>query len=234
MKQLIHKIGIAVLLTIVSAQAFAALPSYTGSLTSANGGLAGTGGWVDPSLLKPSQQSGWFGPSITWTVSQNADLTWHYDYTFSVYRTAISHAIVEVSDTFGGSNIWNAAGSFGRIEIQDYSGSNPSNPGMPGAAHGIKFDNTIGTTVHIAFDSNRVPVWGDFYVKGGKTEGTDNALWNAGFALPDPLAPISNGSLDNHILVPDTINSTPEPASFVSLAAGLMGLLGLKTRRRSR
>jgi hypothetical protein len=46
---------------------------YSGSLSSADGGLVGTGGWVNT----PGQTV-----TFTWTVAQNADETWHYHYVF--------------------------------------------------------------------------------------------------------------------------------------------------------
>ena len=58
---------------------------------------------------------------------------------------------------------------------------------MPGPVHGIKFEAAGGadlTTATLSFDSDRVPVWGDFYAKGG--QGT---LWNTGFLTADPTDP---------------------------------------------
>ncbi len=237
---MIRKLGIAILFLIVASQAYASFPTYTGFLSGADGGLLGTGSWLFQSLVTPEKdKADWFAPSLNWTVSQNSDLSWHYDYTLSVYKKGISHFTVEASKTFGYSDIWDAQGPFGAVEIQDYEPSQSSNPGMPSIIHGIKFDSTNGTNIRITFDSDRTPVWGDFYSKDGVDKGTNewNAVWNAGFtgATPhiDPIAPITNGSFDNHVLVPDTTtNMTPEPTSFVALAAGCMGLLGLTRRRR--
>lgn len=230
-------------LIVLSAQAFASLPSYSGSLSGADGGLLGTGSWLDKLLVTPAaDQAGWFEPSLSWTVSQNQDSSWRYNYTLSVYKKGISHLIVEASPSFSSINIWNANGPFSGVEIQDYQPGGSSNPNMPGAIHGIKFDSTNGTTVNVQFDSDRMPVWGDFYSKGGKDSDTKawNTVWNAGFtsALPhlDPVAPAANGSYLGHLLVPDTFPFptpvVPEPASFVCLAAGLMGILGFKSRSR--
>lgn len=235
---MIRKVGIAILLLVISSQAFASLPTYSGSLSGADGGLVGTGSWVFKSLAPEKDQADWFAPTFAWIVSQNEDLSWHYDYTLSVYKKGISHLTVEASKTFGYANIWNAQGPFDPLEVGDFEPGGSANPGMPSAIHGIKFDNTNGTTVHITFDSDRAPIWGDVYAKDGvdKTTGEFNALWNAGFTAGldvDPIAPITSGSYQNHVLVPDTVsNVTPEPASFVALAAGFMGLLGLRSRKR--
>jgi hypothetical protein len=72
-----------------------------------------------------------------------------------------------------------------------------------------------------------VPVWGDFYAKCGAHP--PNQIWNMGITLPDPMAPAANGSIDNHILVPDSYN-IPEPATFVLLLIGTV--LGTHKRRR--
>jgi len=223
----------ASLLFAISVQVFASLPSYTGTITLGNG-LSGTGAWVDKLLLPEKDQADWVAPQLTWTVSQNADLSWHYSYSLVVNKNAISHFIVEASSTFTASNIWNASGPFSDTTIQTYSDQN-GNPGMPGVIWGIKFNGPSGTSATYAFDSDRAPVWGDFYAKDGATAHVNNVLWNTGFstATPhlDPNAPISDGSYQDHILVPDTVTSIPEPASFVALASGVLGLLGMMRRR---
>jgi hypothetical protein len=240
MTDLIRRIGIAVSLLVLSAQAFASLPSYTGHLSGADGGLLGAGSWLNKLQVTPAKdQADWSAPSITWTVSQTTAYSWHYDYTLSVYGEGVSHSIIEVSPTFGYGNIHNTYGTFCSMLIDDYRGDS-SNPGPPSTIHGIKFESTSGPNFHVQFDSDRVPVWGDIYAKGGKDRGDSawNAVWNAGFRSPDtdPLAPIGSGSYQNHMLVPDTTTSstvvTPEPASFVSLAVGLIGLLSFGYRRR--
>ena len=93
---------------------------------------------------------------------------------------------------------------------------------------GRKFDDANGTTMHFSFDSDREPIWGDMYVKGGQSE-----IWNMGFTNPeyDPMTPAANGSVDSHILVPDSEsgNIVPEPASLLMLGSGLAVLV---VRRR--
>jgi hypothetical protein len=223
---------IAILLLLVSIQAFAVGISYSGNLSGADGGLVGTGAWFDKVLLKPADQANWFAPTISWTVSQNSDFTWHYSYTLTVYKQEVSHFMVEVSDNCEDSNIKNPKGPF-RVRKVDWYDESSGNPGLPGRVHALKFDEAWGTIATFEFDSDKAPVWGDLYAKDGKLPGTniENVAWNSGFSANDidPDVPAGNGSYLNHLLVPDSV---PEPASFVSLAAGLMGILGL--RRRSR
>ena len=229
------------LLLLVSTQASAVPVSYTGTLTGSD--ITGTGVWVDKYMLPAGEQSSWTAPSLTWIITQNADLTWHYDYTLSVYKKDISHFTVEVSDKpgyeFEKSNVLAASWPMDKIEVQDYdSDIGNSNPGMPSRFRGLKFDSTVGTTYHVWFDTDRRPVWGDFYAKDGKTNGIDNAIWNAGFGNPDtdPSGPASDGSIDGHLLVPDTEGvekpPVPEPAGMMALGSGLMGLGAFLMKRR--
>ena len=205
-------------LGILVAFAPTARGAYSGSLSSSNGGLDGKEGWISGTS------------TIEWSVSQNGDQSWHYEYTLTIPAEAsgISHFVLEASDSFGDADIFNASGPFSGMEIKTHSGNSPGSPNMPDDMYGIKFDDTSGTTLLITFDAWRIPVWGDFYAKGGGGKIKDE-IWNAGFGNPDsdPIVVASNGSVDNHILVPDT--HTPEPATLSLL---VLGSLGLALRRR--
>jgi hypothetical protein len=182
---------------------------YTGSLSGADGELAGVGGWTDSA-------------SISWSVSQNEDLSWHYNYVLSVDEAekAIGHFILETSATFTEDNIYNMDGAFGGIEIKTHSAMSPGSPDQPADIYGIKFDDTDGTTLTIDFDSQRDPIWGDFYAKGGGK--IKSQVWNGGITVVDPIG-VSNGSFNNHILVPDTTSSmVPEPASMLLISLGAL------------
>jgi len=204
--------------------------AYTGTLSSDTGGLLGTGIWVDKTLLPTPEWPDWTPATITWVVTYNPSITmWHYDYTLSVYKQEVSHFVVEASLDFTIEDLFNPEGTpYQSIQVGEQSGA--GSPGLPGSLYGIKFDSTTGTTVHFSFDSPRQPVWGDFYSKDGKAGDAWNAVWNAGFLITDPLDPPANGSIDNHLLVPDTI--VPEPTALMVLGIGLVGLGGLLARRR--
>jgi hypothetical protein len=190
---------------------------YTGTLTSGSG-LIGFGGWST-------------GASLTWTVDDTtAPGLWHYQYELTVANKDISHLIVETSLTFVDepalTNLFNLSWT-GGYDVDTFGDS--GDPGISyGDIYGLKIDNVSTKDLLVTFDSDRVPVWGDFYAK----DGTDNLgggvkedvyLYNDGFFAVDPIAPLANGPLNGHLLVPDTVSVVPVPGAV------LLGALGLCT-----
>ncbi len=216
---------IIVLAVLVAGLSPTASQAYVGMLSSATGGILGTGNWVLGGTT-----------AMEWTVTQNQDLTWHYDYLLSHPDGETSHILLEVSPTFGLDNLLNPGGDFGEILLQTWT-DQEGNPNLPDILYGIKFNETSGTATHIYFDSDRAPMWGDFYAKDGNSGGQGvNTAWNAGFTLPDsdPITvPPHDGSEMNHILVPDTqVNPIPEPMTLLLLSGGLLaGALAHRRRR---
>ena len=173
---------------------------YTGSL-STDGGADG--------LLSGVGQSWGTGSTLSWIVDTEAVGGVSYQYTLTVDNVpaaGISHFSLEVSDAFEAADVlsddW--AGSL----LVGLMSPDPGSPSLPSAFRAIKFDdNPNGKTVTVSLLSTRLPVWGDFYAKGGDS----NELWNAGFGVDDsvlpyldPTDPPANGSIRDHLLVPDT------------------------------
>jgi hypothetical protein len=194
------------------AATFFALPSeavvYSGALSSVDGGILGTGNWI---VIGPA--------TLDWDVTQNADGTWHYAYTFTHPPGATSHFIIETSDDFTGSDISDPSGDIEDMEIGVHHAGGGANPNMPENIYGIKF-GAQGESTHIEFDSTRIPMWGDFYSKDGTAGGYGmNSAWNAGFTSPDwdPDLPPQHGSIEHHILVPDTYFTPVESMSWTTI-----------------
>lgn len=171
------------------------------------------------------------GFTVSWAVSQNADQTWHYQYTFSSgsgeeLKMKPSHIIITVSDNLLLEHLFDFSGDIGSVELGMF-GQEPSNPNFPLSTdiYGLKI-NLGGSSTSVSFDSVRSPMWGDFYVKGGGNP--KNYAYNTDFGVvTSNLHDITGTPVDAagnplfKILVPNTL---PEPATLVILAGGVLAL----------
>ena len=202
-KLILSLLAIAVIAMNVPALAV----TFTGSLSTPDG-ITATAPWSD-------------GFSIEWTITQNADLSWKYQYSFGYDFKEISHFIVAVSPDVTADDFWDINHSGGALAV--YSGDDPSNPGMPSALKGLKIDVTNDNeSRYFEFISSRAPVWGDFYVKDGKYDGNEVYAYNSTFGTDDPLDDPANGSINYKILRPDThTDMIPEPATLILMGSAL-------------
>ncbi|MDO9516040.1 MAG: hypothetical protein Q7J01_08095, partial [Syntrophales bacterium] len=186
------KLLIGIILTLLVATNSWA--TYTGSLEG-DATLYGTGSWSTGTL--------------EWNVSVDSNDLWTYDYTFTVPAKDISHMIFEVSSTFDDSNVYEGTtGATGGYVpgTYDSTSNGKSNPGIPDSIFGLKWDLDVDTTsASVTIVSDRRPMWGDFYAKGGveKIDGVKTKLfaYNTQFGS-DTLAPIGNGNAGGWALVP--------------------------------
>ncbi|HOM71344.1 MAG TPA: PEP-CTERM sorting domain-containing protein [Armatimonadota bacterium] len=200
-----------------------AFGSYDGKLYM-GAGLDGTG-------------SDWVNAVFGWNVSQNKDGSWHYAYNFNTYsKKDISNLTFEVSKGFSRNDIYNWKVLDGYVGSYSMETQPEGKWDCPGSIYGIKLDGVSGTKLAFSFDSYRAPAWGDFYAKGGISKNgedskTFNTVWNAGLTKndSDPDAAPKSGSVNYHILRPDT--AVPEPGTVVA-AITMLSSAGLFFRRR--
>jgi hypothetical protein len=218
------RFGSVALVCLMSLSTVGSADIFTGTMTS-DSGLTGFGGWAT-------------GASLTWTVDDTTTAgLWHYEYELTVAEKDISHLIIETSPTFVDepdvTNLFNLSWTGGH-DVDTFGGS--GDPGISdGDIYGLKIDEVSTKSLLVTFDSDRAPVWGDFYAKDGtEDKGTvDVYLYNDGFFDADPIAPLANGPLDGHLLVPDTISVVPVPSAVLLGAMGL-GISGQLLRRKKK
>lgn len=221
MKKFILSLSIAIAISFIANAVFAS--SYTGLLTSQNGGLINTDKWI---------VSGSSWTTIAYDIVDNLNGTWTYNYTLNVQKSpGISHFDIETSATFSKDNIVgsvnvngvNYANTDSKVALGDWGNQGNSSPNIPGILHGIKFDIGGETSYTVTFTSNRIPVLGDFYAKGGN----NSAVWNAGFTADD-----LDINTANHIYVPDTKTAVPEPGTFLAIISTIPAVLMALKRRK--
>lgn len=166
--------------------------------------------------------------SVAWNITSLGSAGWRYNYTFTGFQMpGASHVVLDLSDnSLTDPNVMTdiAASYDYSLEFGTFTGSQPSNPGLAGPITGVKVNTeNPGSTFSFAFTSNRAPVWGDFYLKGGN----DSFAYNNGLTLH-----ATSMDVNDFIARPDTLSAVPEPSSVVLVGLGALGLAGLRLRRR--
>jgi len=199
-------------------------------LMASNGWAAFIGSISEGDGLAFPEGSPWADATLEWTVTHNGS-SWVYEYTFSDHGNGnqlrdVSHVIIEVSETFTLGNIM--AGTTIDGEGPKTYTPTRSNPEMPNDIWGIKWDIDTDTTEYSwTIISDRMPMWGDFYAKGGGGTVAYNMMFGT-----DTAGAIGNGNAGGWVLVPDT-TTVPIPSTAYLLGFGVVGLMLGRRRKKS-
>ena len=230
-------------LTLIALFLFVGLASNSWA-TTYTGSLAWTdGAWSAITATNPWDKT---STKITYWVTDPLQFggagtyLWEYVYTFEAYSPdggGISHMIIEVSSTFMEANFFDGTTPY-ELETHKAGGGNPN---MPYDMYGIKWnmddipDENTGTYdgtnigwVTVTVVTDRSPMWGDFYAKGGFPYAYNTAFTSGG---PSENFDFVNYK-DDQILVPDSETGViPEPGTFLLLGTGLLGIAAIRYRR---
>ena len=157
--------------------------------------------------------------ALKWLIVSNGPL-FQYTYVLSGYNTpGIGLFIISLSPGCSADPDCITLAN-GTIAYGIYPGQGNSTPNFPAGAtiDGVKLSFGNEDTTTYSFTSDRGPVFGDFYLKGGNGP----AAYNAGLANP------SNNPLD-YIARPDGASSltsaVPEPGGWLLLPSGALLLV---------
>jgi hypothetical protein len=207
----IRSLMIVTLLSIIMSLPMAAHSALVGSVSTSDGSVVGGGNWET-------------GVTLGWEISDAGD-NYLYSYTFQAPDPGLSHFILQTSGNFTVNNVLEISNEYA---LNTFTPEDPgnANPGLPGDLYGIKFEGfTEGSPWTFTLLSDKAPMEGDFYAKGGE----DSFAYNSGFGEGE-------GGAGAKILVPDTqtqLISITEPGTLLLFSGGLLGI-AVWGRRRTR
>jgi len=208
---------------VSSAHAIGSYPIYDQPVQNLVGSVSVAGGGI-----KADGQ--YSGLVLNWEIAQAGDV-WVYKYTFSSFtKPAISHFILDLSDTCVSPGDPKCIQGITQSYIfGTYTGFSPSNPGMPESITGVKFEFGGEGPYTYIFSSDRPPVYGDFYVAGGIGQ-----EFMRGYAYNTGIDNHESSYLADFIPRPDGGNQVPEPAVLLLLGGGLVAVAIWGFRRRKK
>jgi hypothetical protein len=225
MKRLVILTVFVLTLGLMLAPGAMALPSYSGSLSSADGKIITSGNWDD------------VGFSIGWYIEQQGDGSWLYEYTLGTPNVppdalvpAVSHFILEVSPNVTVNDFW---GFDGPIELR-LPGDDPfPDADLLNSALKLDFGLNEGELIY-SFYSWRAPRLSDFVAKGGRAQSDVFAYaYNSGYGASIEGYELGDYFELGKILAPDTMTVIPEPGTMLLFGLGLVGA-GVVRRYRNR
>lgn len=223
---MLKKLGMAMGLVAAMATTGSAASVYGTDVDAANYGTSGTP--ITRSLGAIAGTGTYSSLSVAWYITQSAGV-FHYDYVFNTNTQSptFSHVILEVSNGATLSNLavnGNSVNPDAVLGLYHPNPGNNSNPGLPADIYGYKITPGGVSTLHLTFDTDRAPVWGNFYTKGNNT----NYAWNTGMGISG----FDSDNINFFIARPDSHGAVPEPSSIALLGCGAIGLMGVAARRR--
>ena len=175
--------------------------------------------------------------SINWTITQ---ISGGYHYAYSITgvsgpQLGVSHFALNTSTNCTNSNgcvtnaVVNGSAVASTSLVFGPNTSSNGNVNFPGSFFGVRFEG-LGQQLPftVEFDSVRVPVYGDFYLKLGQGGGT---LPNGGSGWNTGASNHASTNIIDFIARPDTdVASLPEPGTLAMIGFSLVAI-GLCRRR---